>query len=325
MIENNTQEIIENSQNKNIYNGDNGFVNKTSSDVEIWSRFLDNDFENAKFEIVIPGNSLSLEDWKQNNNESEKIKIFFERFCGYYINVVDFGIVKIAKLSIGGHLDRYLILQTVSLTDIGFVEGEKFILDDINVDDVFNYISFQPDNNRYRFYLTYYPKDDTRNELYNDRILINNRYDKWDSFNNFFTKNIGEIGAIVKSIFSIETQRKYTGKFIFQEYEYLKMHNVEDTDFKEKIEQKIITVDIDENGYLLFTGIPSYENFFIGDYEKRIGGYVGDGTITATTRSCYFLNEYTIIDEYEYWLGDDGVTTSLEYKVKYVKTDEIYE
>jgi hypothetical protein len=349
--------IVENAHNNGIIWETNGGVfqfenpekingetslNKMDTDIAIWNNFLGGDLGNIKYGIVTPGNSLSLEDWKKNNNESERIKIFFERFCGYYINVVDFGIVKIAKLSIGGDLDKYLILQRVSLTDDGFVEGNEFILDDIEVDDVVNYISLDPTHYDYhRFYLTYLPKS-ARHERYDDLITMNYRNDQWDSSNNFHTKNINELGAIVGSIFSIETQKKYTGRFVFQEYEYYESYYRDgDTAFKELLEQikeeteqMTIEVNIDENGYLFVSGIRNdsslidkdIRNILITDNGRRIYDQSGDGTFRSMSLLFYFLNEDAIISEYSSYTGDEYEKyTSLDYKVKYIKTGGIYE
>jgi hypothetical protein len=318
---------------------DENSLNKMDKDIAMWNRFIGGDLENIKYENVTPVNSLSLEDWKQNNNESERIRIFFERFCGYYISVVDFGKVRIAKLSIGGHLDRYLVLQTISLTDDGFVEGNKFLLDDIDVDDVFNYISFRPSDGYYHYLLTYIPKN-----LYNrksDQIDINikvNDYVDYGRFNssiNFFARNHDEIKAIIESIFSIEIRKKFIGRFVFQGYEYFKSYNRDDNIIKEEIEQRIIEVDIDENGYLFVSGIrndPSLidntiRNLFIRDNSQIIFNSAGVGGFSSWDRLFYFLNENTIINEYNHFRGgDDGeIYSSLDYKVIYIKTNEIFE
>jgi hypothetical protein len=317
--------------------------NKTTRDIAMWNRFIGGDLGNIKYGIVNPGNSLSLEDWKNNNNESERIKKFFERFCGYYINIVDFGIVDIAKLSIGGPLDNYLILQTVSITDDGFVEGDKIVLDDIDASYVWNYISFIPNNNRRLFSLGYYPpKNDGRYELPYDRIFIdyNNYTCRWDSFNNFFTKNINELGIIVWSIF--ETQKNYTGMFMFQEYDYYESYNRnDDSEFerrleqiKKETEQRIIEVNIDENGYLFVSGIindsslidNTIRDILIKDNDRKIYEEENDLSFRSRSLSFYFLNKDTIINEYSQSSGsEDGTYTSLYYKAKYIKTSEIYE
>jgi hypothetical protein len=334
--------IMENTiENTQVYNDS---VNKIVGDSDLRSKLSHLDLENIKYEIVDPGNRLSLEDWKNNNNESERIRILFERFCGYYINVVDFGTVKIAKLS----LDEHLILQTVSLTEDGFVEGVRFILDEIDWDNISFHQSNDASNeyfdfyNYYRIYLSYYPKYEIvgNRTTHNDHIIINIGRDEWDSSNNFYTNNFDELGAIVGSI--LQTQEKYTGKFIFQEYEYYESYNRNDDSsfkwqleqIKEETEQKIIEVNRDEKGYLFVSGIRNessltdntIRNILITDNGRKIYGQSGDGSFKSMSLLFYFLNEDTIISEYSSFTGsEEGRYTSLDYKAKYIKTEEIYE
>ena len=258
--------------------------------------------------------SGTLEEYQSRygaTTEQEFGKIL-EPYIGYYFlawsppNLNNTAIVKLS-------LQDDLYMQRITIENNELIEGEKILLNDIDDDLLDDYpsLKFKNDTGRYTVYIDQF---DTQYEDIDINFNYRNSYRL--SLDPLFTKNINEVLELYKLYFTEEAQKRYSGNFIFSEYEIIQ--NTTGNPFDEDVYiNKEIFIGY-EDGALFFNN--SYYSFIVHNAEKVIFSNPGDGTLTSSTQVFRFQDENTIIENssYDSWTDDDsGWSETLKYRVIY--------
>jgi hypothetical protein len=251
---------------------------------------------------------------------SEEYRTILEHYSGYYIyrfSTPDD--ILIVKMSFQDHL----ILQKIFIENNELVEGDRIVLEQIT-DFGNRIITFtekgiefnrnSPSINAGNYYVTYNPNE--RNIGVILRFLVNINIPRENNtsstgFNletSFFTKNSNEVIDIVanKLFYPSEEALRYTGRFIFYEYEVINIINMGIPFTVEEIRNDEIVVETDRQ-YLVGKHISTYHTNWCGRASSRngqvsLGGIYIDGHNFSNTIIYYYVDYNTIIYE-NTWVG----------------------
>lgn len=251
----------------------------------------------------------------------EKYKSTFEKYYGYYINANDLNNVVIIKVFFTDHL----IFQEMHITDDALLINKTLILDKAEEyrDNNFFNVTFR---NREDYFAAYF--DITRGENLRETMLVGYGSGRenlvFDESN--FIQSPEEVINTFHSFFSYDSQKKYTGEFVFQRYE-IETYNIEYPTEEEILENKcdMIVVEFDGKGFLYATKIINDNainmgKFFITNTKKTITSSIGEATFKGHESRYYYENENTIFYTWNVWHSsdiEDDPGSSITYKLIY--------
>ncbi len=283
--------------------------------------------------------------YSQEKYEEEMFPANLEPFCGYYIHVNHDYVnrssmlpisniledVEIVKLSFDGHL----IFEEISLVNGGtnsaeLVSNEKYDLTEITQNS--SYFLFETQKGFLSDpYISYYPDDSDSAYI---RISRKRSKQPIVSDTDILVKNPEDVLPAIQSAFSANAQSKYTGRYVFNGYEIIRMQNADNPINDEEIAKKVINVTLHEDGYLYAEHITVNETFslqdrfYITDKQTYITGSVGDGTMMSFDSSYEYENENTIVYNHSYarWSDDpEAEGEYLRYKIVYKKESAFFD
>jgi hypothetical protein len=271
----------------------------------------------------------------------EKYGTILKNYSGYYIARTDTNNIYIVKLT----FQVTFILQRIFFENNELTEGDKIVLDKMtnfgNVYYVFtekgvecidrktNTISISDKN-----YILYNPNRHSRSPngdiIFNINYIIADKYVRWlpfNSSNSYFAESPDEVIDIVNNkLFSpTDEQRRLTGKFIFSEYEIIKIENMEIPFTDEEIKNDEIIVETNRQ-FIFGRHISAYHDNWclagvLGRWDNgryKFGGVHIDGIGYANEIFYYFVDYDTIIYEHhliELINSDEKKYKNIKYKI----------
>ena len=268
----------------------------------------------------------------QNISSSDEYRAILEDYLGYYIDRHSTpDNIRIVKLSFQDHL----IVQKIFIENNEIVEGDRIVLEQIInygwggiiifVENGVEYVchSHNPNIN----FVTYNPSEENTGAILRYILNINYPSEKIGSINwlnketSFFTKNDNEVIDIIynRLFFPSDWLTKYTGSFVFYEYEIVDIRNMEIPFSVEEIRNDKIIVETDRQ-YLVSRHISTYHANWcimtsIRNDQVTLGGVNMDGDNWFHSIRIYFIDHNTIIYDDIRGRLIDNIEERINYKV----------
>jgi hypothetical protein len=265
----------------------------------------------------------------------EEYKTIFENYYGYYIYKYN----EAEKLIIKFSFQEHLILQRVFIENGRLVEGDKIVLEQITdyYDGIkiftekgieFNHDSLS--NNSGYHYVVYNPNEKHTVIIFRFKVFIHFSMENYSNLtileleSSFFTKNSDEVIDIFNNFWASPTdeQRRYTGDFIFHEYEIINIKNMVIPFSDEEIKNDQIIV-APARQWIVGRHIPKYHinmyGYLILTTDKNGQVYLGEGNLGGSNWSTsiryYYIDYDTLIYEHRHSEIDNDVERCIEYKI----------